>query len=129
MSTASPLRDYLPPNQIRFLEEVMSVLQNMTPNDGEISVNECCPVLLQKIKVVAENTSLIINLLKSERIARRGFLSDYPSWDEKWTAATEKLKEIAKALENDTFNCNVSRLIAYLTSLAGGKISFRISVC
>ena len=123
MSIASALRDYLPENQIRFLEEVVSALQNMVTNDDRMSVNECPPDLLQKIMVVAENTSRIIHLLKSERIARRAFLADYPAWNDKWRAAIDNLKQIAKAIENDTFNCNVSRLVAYLTSLAGGKIT------
>lgn len=122
---------FLSEAQISFLKDLKSVVEGKILNDpptGLTVVETKDFEVLKKIILIAENLGVIIQQLKTRENERLRFIENYPEWMKFYKECIDKLREIAKIIEKDRFNCNVSRVVGHCVSFVGGNICAKISL-
>lgn len=117
--------------QLGFIDDVDRVIEEQLVDEGSYHMpddEEELEELMLQIEAMQENLNVIIQRLKGGRGARKCFLRTYPEWKKIRGDGIGKLRELAVAINKDRFNCNVSKLVGYSTSAAGGNIIISIKL-
>lgn len=125
------LKGILSEREFEFLKDLKSVVERQISNDQSTdltAVEKKDFEVLKKIVIVAENLCTIIEQLKKAEEKRLEFVEKYPEWVNVYKECIDKLREIAKIIEKDKFNCNVSKVVGNCTSFVGSNISAYIFI-
>lgn len=125
------LKGILSEKEFEFLKDLKSVVESQISNDQSTdltAVQEKDFEVLKKIVIIAENLCIIIEQLKTAEKKRLEFVEKYPEWVNVYKECIDKLREIAKVIEKDKFNCNVSKVVGNCTSFVGSNISANFSI-